>query len=121
MNNEPGFWSNVLATIIASPVAAAAVWGALGGSTNALVIRVTLRAAIRHIAIGTLVAAGVGGAGGPLLEWWGVLPPGSLDAFSAASGGAVAYLVGSLGSAIFEVLLTRIRAGRLPSDQEGRQ
>lgn len=117
MPENQSTWAALWAWLIASPAIAAAIWGALGGGTNALVIRVTVREAARHVAIGTLIAAGLGGMGGPILEHWGILPTGSVTAMGSATSGAVAYLTGSLGSAVFEVLLSRIRAGRLPTDR----
>lgn len=108
--------SEIKAALIALPVIGLAIWGALGGATNALVIRVTLWEALRHVALGGLFAAGVGGLGAPLLGFWLGLPPDALTASGGAAGGSLAYLTGSLGSAAFEVVLQRIRAGRLPRD-----
>lgn len=64
------FWRSVLAVI---PVGAA-LWGALGGGTNALVIQTSLREAIRHVSLGALVAAGIGGLGAPILSHWLGMP-----------------------------------------------
>lgn len=111
-------WVTIKAALLAIPAVGAALWGALGGATNALVIRVTAIEAIRHIVIGAVIAAGLGGLAGPIMSHWLGLPPEAVrDASGAlAAGGTAAYLAGSLGAAIFEVLLTRIRAGRLPDD-----
>ncbi|MBD9528369.1 hypothetical protein [Paracoccus sp. PAR01] len=106
-----------LATLIAIPALAAALWGGLGGATNALVIRVTALEALRHIAIGAAVAAGLCGLAGPILAHWLGMPPGMITRADGASVGSLGYLSGSLGGAIFEALLTRIRAGRLPHDK----
>jgi len=117
MTDDPTpIWASIKAAIVAIPVLSAALWGGLGGATNALVIKVTALEAIRHIAIGAAIAAGLGGLGAPLLGHWLGLPPGTLNAPEGAAGGTAAYLTGSLGAAIFEVLLHRIRGGRLPRD-----
>lgn len=105
------------AALIAAPGLAAAFWGGLGGATNALVIRVTVREAARHIAIGAAVAAGLGGIAAPILTLWLGLPAGTITGTDGAATGSLAYLTGSLGAAIFEALLTRIRGGRLPGDK----
>ena len=117
MTDDPTpIWASIKTAILAVPVLGAAAWGALGGATNALVIKVTLIEAVRHIAIGAAIAAGLGGLGAPLLGHWLGLPPGTLNAPEGAAGGTVAYLTGSLGAAVFDVLLHRIRRGRLPRD-----
>ena len=105
------------AALIAIPALGAAIWGGLGGATNALVIRVTAIEAARHIAIGAVIAAGLGGIAAPILTHWLDLPPGTLSGRDLGAGGSLAYLTGSIGAAIFEAVLTRIRAGRLPSDK----
>ncbi len=116
MTDDPTpIWASIKTAILAVPVLGAALWGALGGATNALVIKVTALEAIRHIAIGAAIAAGLGGLGAPLVGHWLGLPPEALNA-PLAAGGTAAYLTGSLGAAIFEVLLHRIRGGRLPRD-----
>lgn len=115
--NNPTWPEIIWAWILATPLIVAALWGALGGATNALVIRVTALEALRHIGLGALFAAGVGGLGGPLLEHWGVLPAGAVTSFGAAAGSSVAYLTGSIGAAVFEVLLSRVRAALLPTDK----
>ena len=117
MTDDPtSIWGAIKAAIMAIPVFGAALWGGLGGATNALVIRVTTREAIRHIVIGAAIAAGLGGAAGPLITYWLGLPPDAVSRGDWAAGGSGAYLAGSLGAAIFEVVLTRIRAGRRPHD-----
>lgn len=106
-------WTEIKAALIALPIVGLAIWGALGGATNALVIRVTMREAIRHVVLGAMVAAGLGGLGAPLVGHWLGIPA---DALAVAAGGSAAYLTGSLGAAIFEVIIQRVRAGRLPRD-----
>lgn len=117
MTDDPTpIWASIKAAVFAVPVLVTALWGGLGGATNALVIKVTALEALRHIAIGAAIAAGLGGLGAPLLGHWLGLPPGTLNAPEGAAGGTAAYLTGSLGAAVFEVLLHRIRGGRLPRD-----
>ena len=117
MTEDPTpIWASVKSAFVAIPVLGAAAWGALGGATNAIVIRVTALEALRHVALGALIAAGLGGLGAPLINHWLGLPAGTLNAPDWAAGNAVAYLTGSLGAAVFDVVLHRIRRGRLPSD-----
>lgn len=117
MTEDPtSLWASIKAALIAIPAFGAAFWGALGGATNALVIRVTALEALRHIVIGAVIAAGLGGIGGPLAMYWLGLPAEMISRGEWAAGGSGAYLAGSFGAAIFEVVLTRIRAGRLPHD-----
>ncbi len=116
MTDDPTpIWASIKAALIAIPALGAAIWGGLGGATNALVIKVTALEALRHIAIGAAIAAGLGGLGAPLVGHWLALPADTLSA-PLAAGGSAAYLTGSLGAAVFEVLLHRIRGGRLPRD-----
>ncbi|WP_241648397.1 hypothetical protein [Paenirhodobacter populi] len=117
MTEDPQpFWREVVTALLASGAFAAALWGALGGATNALVIRTTIREAVRHITLGALFAAGIGGLGAPIVGYWLGMPPETLTMTGGAAGGSVAYLTGSIGAAIFEVVIQRIRAGRLPHD-----
>jgi len=114
---EPAqFLDDLFRRLAAIPAVAVAFWGAAGGLTNALVIRVSFREAARHVSLGALIAVGVGTLGGPLLEHWGLIGPGWA---TTGASDAIAYLTGSLGAAAFEVVLSRIRAGRLPTDKEG--
>lgn len=106
----------IKAALIAVPVIGAAFWGGLGGATNALVIRVTLREALRHVAIGAVIAAGLGGLAAPIMTHWLGLPSGMLTG-PLAAGGSISYLTGSLGAAIFEAMLSLIRSGKLPNDK----
>lgn len=118
MNDEhPSELQNIVTAILAAIPVGALVWGAIGGGTNAIVIKTTAREAIRHIVLGALVAAGMGGLGAPILNHWLSLPPESLKVVDGAAGGSIAYLTGSVGAAILEVVIQRIRAGRLPNDK----
>lgn len=109
-------WTEIKAALLTLPVVGLAIWGALGGATNALVIRVTAWEALRHVLLGALVAAGLGGLGAPLVGHWLGMPAGMLSPTDGAATGSIAYLTGSLGAAILEVIIQRIRAGRLPRD-----
>jgi len=114
MPDEPTIWGEIWRSVAASATLAAAAWGAAGGATSALVIKVTTRDAIRQVILGALTAGGMGTLGGGLIAAWMDMPPGAIPAIGA--GGSMAYLVGVFGPAIIEVLLTRIRAGRLPGE-----
>ena len=115
---QPSGWAEFWRSVLEAIPVGAALWGALGGSTNAIVIRTSLHEAIRHVCLGALVAAGMGGLGAPILSHWLGIPAEALRVAEGAAGGAVAYLTGSIGAAILEVLIQRIRAGRLPNDQD---
>lgn len=116
-DNPDTLLASIKAALIAIPALGAAIWGGLGGATNALVIRVTAIEAVRHIVIGAVIAAGLGGIAAPILTHWLALPPGTISGRDLGAGGSLAYLSGSLGAAVFEAVLTRIRAGRLPHDK----
>lgn len=112
MADEPTIWGEIWRSVAASATVAAAAWGAAGGATSALVIKVSTRDALRQVILGALTAGGMGTVGGGLIAAWLDLPAHAIPAIGA--GGSIAYLVGVFGPAIIEVLLTRIRAGRLP-------
>lgn len=68
MTDDPTpIWASAKAAFLAVPVLGTALWGGLGGATNALVIKVTALEALRHVAIGAAIAAGLGGLGAPSL------------------------------------------------------
>lgn len=113
---EPSFLENLATQLMAIPAVGIALMGALGGGTNALVVRVTPRQTIHYIVLGGLCAAGSGQLSGTLLEYWGFLPEG----MAAASSGAVAFFAGLFFPAVFEVILSRLRAGTLPMDGDGK-
>lgn len=68
-------------------------------------IRVTAIEAVRHIAIGAVIVAGLGGIAAPALTHWLDLPPGTISGRDLGAGGSLAYLSGSLGAALFEAVL----------------
>jgi hypothetical protein len=114
--SEPSWLESLATQLMAIPAVGIALMGALGGATNALVGKVTPRRTIRYILLGGLCAAGSGQLSGTLLEYWGFIPEG----MAAASSGAVAFFAGLFFPAVFEVILSRLRAGRLPMDGESK-
>ena len=117
MPENPNTWIKIL---LGNALVITALWGALGGLTNALVAptgtgyRKSLQHAIRQVMLGALVAAGAGTVGGAIIGKWLGLPSEIITAGSV--GGAMAYFTGIFGGAIIEVILTRIRAGKLPGE-----
>lgn len=101
-------WNTFKTWFYAAPIIGVAIWGAMGGMTNALVIRVTFKEAIRHVILGAIIAAGMGGFGVEILAHYLRLPD-ELSARAGALGGSGAYLVGSIGAALMEAVLKRIR------------
>ena len=123
MTDETGIIAATIKSIVANATVISALWGAAGGLTSALSITDDEaegrrgRAAVRQVVIGSLLAAGGGTTMGAAMAHWMGLPPQQIPAFGAS--GAMAYMTGVFGPAIIEVVLQRIRAGRLPSDGEG--
>ena len=90
-------------------------WGAAGGATNALATRSGLREGLRLILLGAIVAAGTGSvAGGLLVHYFPGLSLAAVPATSLVSVGA--YMAGTFGGAVVELVLRRLRAGRLPGE-----
>ncbi|MGP6089740.1 hypothetical protein [Antarctobacter jejuensis] len=110
MNDETNFLSAALRDLMASTAAILAIWGALGGATNALTTKMRLRDALRHILLGGLIAAGMGSLSMALVAQWLGLPREAIPAGGAA--GSAAYLVGVFGPAFIEVILARLRNAR---------
>lgn len=109
------FWNDVWNAAATSATLAAAAWGAAGGMTSAMSITgLPRRDIIRHIALGALVAGGLGTAAGAVITAWLGLPSAAIPA--GGGFGAASYMAGVFGPAVFEVILSRIRAGRLPGD-----
>lgn len=118
MSDEPSIWADLLRAAAASSILGAAAWGAAGGVTSGLLIRVEKRVLVRHMLVGALVAGGTGALAFPLIEGWMDLPPGSLTPAAGGAAGSGAYLAGVFLPAVFEVLLTRLRRGVLPTDPD---
>ena len=100
-------WAEWVAEVAGSALIVTAAWGAAGGLTNALSAKMTLREAIRHIAMGALIACGAGGIVGDLFAHW-VLPEGT-DFRTGAGIGVSAFLAGAFGAAILERIRETIR------------
>lgn len=115
--DQPAFWQEVWRGVIASGIVSAAGWGAAGGVTSALAVKVRPRAALRQIAMGALVAGGTGTMATAIVAKLAGLSPELIPAVGA--GASASYFVGVFGPAIIEVVLRRIGGGRLPG--EGRE
>lgn len=111
---ELSFWREVWHAVIASSVVSTGAWGAAGGITSALAIKVPPRAAARQVAMGALVAGGTGTLGTALVSTWMGLPPELIPALGA--GASASYFMGVFGPAVIEVMLRRISRGRLPNE-----
>lgn len=111
---EPTTFVEILQAVGKSTVLALAAWGMAGGATAALVARAGLREAMRLIVLGGLIAAGAGTIATSLLVAMFNLPPEAIPAGTAVGSGA--YLMGVFGGAWIEVMLARLRAGRLPGE-----
>ncbi|MEC3860133.1 hypothetical protein VK792_02445 [Mesobacterium sp. TK19101] len=114
MNENSGFVATVLRDLAETTAAILAIWGALGGATNALTTKMRLRDALRHILLGGLIAAGMGSLSMAVITSWLGLPPQAIPAGGAA--GSAAYLVGVFGPAVIELVLARLRQAREGSD-----
>ncbi len=93
----------------------AALWGALGGATNALTTQMRLRDAIRHIVLGALIAAGMGSLSMAVIMAWLSLPIAAIPA--GGTSGAASYIMGVFGPAIIELILARLRARKERNDE----
>ncbi|MFC2970481.1 hypothetical protein [Acidimangrovimonas pyrenivorans] len=113
--SDNSFLADVLKAAAGSALITAAAWGAAGGATSALVIKVRLKDALRQIIIGALVAAGSGALGGAFLVRWVGLPREMIAVTGAAS--SVSYLTGVFGPAIFSLILQRLQTGEI--DDQG--
>lgn len=118
MTGEPSIWQELWRAAATNATLAAVAWGGAGGLTSALAIQgQSRRAVVRQVTMGALVSGGLGTAGGGILWAWLGLPPEAIPVTTAA--GAVNYLTGVFGPAVFEVVLRRIRSGRLPPEGPG--
>lgn len=119
MSDQSGLWGYLLKAAAASSFLGAAAWGAAGGATSGLLIRVERRVLIRHMVIGALVAGGTGALALPLIEKWMGLPSGTITPTAGGAAGSGAYLAGVFLPALFEVVLTRLRRGVVHTDSDG--
>lgn len=104
--------------VAANTMVGAAFYGAVGGLTSALAINVDKRAVVRQVLLGAVVAGGMGsGAGAVMAAWldvdWSAVPAGGAT-------GTMSYLTGVFGPAVIEVILGRLRAGRMPNEPAGK-
>jgi hypothetical protein len=116
MTDERGFWTLVVIELAAVEALILALWGALGGATNALTTKMRLRDALRHVLLGGLIAAGMGSLSMAIVAAWLDLPPQSIPAGGAA--GSATYLVGVFGPAFIELVLARLRAAKGDKEDE---
>jgi hypothetical protein len=110
VSDDKGFWSLIVVEMAATQAVILALWGALGGATNALTTKMRLRDAVRHILLGCLIAVGMGSLSMALVTSWLSLPPHAIPAGGAA--GSAAYLVGVFGPAFIELVLARLRGAK---------
>lgn len=114
------FIEQVMKAVAANTIVGASFYGAVGGLTSALAINVDKKALLRQVILGAVVAGGMGSGAGAVLGAWL-----NIDWASVPVGGAtgtMSYLTGVFGPAIIEVILGRLRAGRMPNEpkeQEG--
>lgn len=115
MSDENSVWFEVLRAGAASATVAAAVWGAAGGFTSAVVVRVPVHDALRQIVAGAMVAAGVGSGAGTAIVLMVGADPALIPILSAGSLGS--YVAGVIGPAVIELVLSRLKSGQLPGDK----
>lgn len=111
---ENGFFYGLWLQLMALPVIGVLLMGAMGGATNGLVVRVSYSQMVRYVILGAFCAAGSGQLSGALLERVGLFPEG----VTQGASGAVAFFAGLFFPALFEVILSRLKAGKLPMDDE---
>lgn len=119
MTEETTIWADILKGFAVSATLTASAWGALGGATAALVIEVDRKAVMRQIALGGMVAAGVGALAMALVVAIWKLPPELIPA-GAGAGGAQ-FMIGVFGPALIERLLRRIKGQPLKAEQPSEQ
>lgn len=118
MASETSIMTEIGNAIMASATIAAAAWGAAGGITSAIAVKVDRRAVLRQVFLGALVAGGMGTGGMAMVAHWLGMPASAI--VLGGAGGAGSYVVGLFGPAIIEVILGRIYAGRLPTEGDGK-
>ena len=118
MTEPISFWAEVGRSVLASGVVTAVGMGALGGATSALAVGgATRRALLRQIVLGAMLSGGTGSLAMAVIAKTLSLPAELIPA--AGAGSSASYFIGVFGPAVIEVLLTRIRAGRLPGEGGG--
>lgn len=110
-------WDTFWQSLAASTTLASAGWGAAGGMTSALSIpKLKKRDIVRQVVLGALVAGGLSVSAAAIMAAWLHLPNTVVPVIGA--GGSASYLAGVFGPALFELILSRIRQGRAPTDSK---
>lgn len=111
MGDQSHFWNEVWRAIVANSIIVAALWGAAGGLTNALVVaddenlRKQFWSALRKMLLGALIAGGGGVTMAAVVANQLGL---DFDQLAAAGAtGSFAYFVGVFGQGVIEVILLR--------------
>ncbi|TCP58368.1 hypothetical protein EV663_1311 [Rhodovulum bhavnagarense] len=92
MNEKLGFLQAVVQEFAVASSLVVAAWGALGGATHAITIRMRPRDAIRQMLLGGLIASGMGSLSMVLVARWLGLPLVAIPAGGATA--SAAYLAG---------------------------
>lgn len=87
------------------------LFGAGGGLTAALLNGAAWKVVLRQVLIGALISGGIGTLSPYILSRWIEGIDGDLAASAGVLAGS-AYLVGTFGTAVFEVVMHRIRKAR---------
>jgi hypothetical protein len=111
-------WADLMQAVAASSIFNLAAWGAAGGATSGLIIKVTRKELVRHVLIGALVAAGLGALTWPVLMWALNLPHDVMAPAFGGAAGSTAYLGGVLIPGLLEIYLKGMKRGVLPSPGE---
>ena len=111
-------WADFMQAIATSSLVGLAAWGAAGGATSGLLVRVSRWELARHIIIGALVSAGLGAMSLPMIIWALNIPHDSISPGIGGLAGSSAYMAGVIIPGVFEVILTRMKRGVLPSDKD---
>lgn len=112
------FVSDFIQAVAGSSLVAMAAWGAAGGATSGLLIKVSRWELARHIVIGALVAAGLGALALPVVLWAMHLPADAIAPGLGGAAGSSTYLAGVILPSFLEVFLTRMKRGSLPTDKD---
>ena len=99
------FWADFAQAVAASSLFNLAAWGAAGGATSGLIIKVTRWELARHVLIGALVSAGLGALSWPLIMWSLNLPHDVMTPAFGGAAGSTAYLAGVLIPGMLEIYL----------------
>ncbi|MEZ5723434.1 MAG: hypothetical protein R3D59_19140 [Paracoccaceae bacterium] len=109
-----GVIEEIWKSVATNTLVGAAFYGAVGGLTSGLAINVDHRKLRRHVILGAVVAGGMGTGAGAVMAAWLDIDLASVPA--AGATGTMSYLTGVFGPALIEVILGRLRAGRMPNE-----